>query len=301
MSQDIWHEGAEAQLLNFNSSGTFTLHGAHIAAQDPGHGGVQQNIPSVQLNNFSGNFSLLAANFAIRNTLAVQGSSSNLNVLAMGIVGPWDNANFFANTAPSAQTALLNSRQSLSNAGSVPVADQTANVASIPNFIRQMVAQTRQEQAHAFAALSSGITDARFYRVSVDSGLTGFQLNPGGPSSTNAPILSGIAASSVSSTSATISWTTNEPADSQVEFGTTASYGSFSSVDTANVTGHSVILNGLIAGTVYHFRVRSRSLSGYLTILRISVLPPQGAVAFLRLSTVSVKERRGTTIRVGSA
>ncbi len=54
-----------------------------------------------------------------------------------------------------------------------------------------------------------------------------------------------------------VSWVTNVPATSQVEYGTTVSYGSASVPDNNLVTMHSVMLAGLTAGTQYHFRVKS--------------------------------------------
>src|SRR5262249_35122679 len=52
----------------------------------------------------------------------------------------------------------------------------------------------------------------------------------------------------------------------QVEYGTTTAYGNGSTLDTTMVTSHSMTLSGLLAGTVYHYRVRSRDASGMLSI-----------------------------------
>lgn len=78
---------------------------------------------------------------------------------------------------------------------------------------------------------------------------------------TNAPlsITDGSVAADPGQTSAAITWTTNIAADSQVEYGPTAAYGSSSSLDSAAVTEHAVTLTGLTAGTLYHYRVRSQS------------------------------------------
>lgn len=58
-----------------------------------------------------------------------------------------------------------------------------------------------------------------------------------------------------------ITWTTNKAATSQVEYGTTASYGTTTSVtDTAPmVLSHSVSIGSLASNTTYHFRVISVS------------------------------------------
>ncbi|MBI2116977.1 MAG: hypothetical protein HYT85_18120 [candidate division NC10 bacterium] len=80
------------------------------------------------------------------------------------------------------------------------------------------------------------------------------------------PILSSVSASTVSSSGATITWTTNEPSDSQVEYGPTITYGSFTPLDTNLVTAHWQTLSGLAANTWYHSRVKSRDAAGNLTI-----------------------------------
>jgi hypothetical protein len=66
--------------------------------------------------------------------------------------------------------------------------------------------------------------------------------------------------------SASITWTTDVPADGQVEFGTTASYGSRSTLNTTLVINHSVGLSGLLRGTTCHYRVYSRNSAGQLAI-----------------------------------
>lgn len=61
-----------------------------------------------------------------------------------------------------------------------------------------------------------------------------------------------------SSGSAVITWKTNVPATSRVDYGTTTSYGM--SVSDANlVTNHSIVLPYLRADTVYHFKITSTS------------------------------------------
>src|SRR5437764_6312798 len=65
---------------------------------------------------------------------------------------------------------------------------------------------------------------------------------------------------------ATIGWTTDVASSSQVEYGTTVSYGSSSALDAAAVTSHAVALSGLAAGTLYHYRVRSAAPGGALGV-----------------------------------
>ncbi|MDO8469620.1 MAG: Ig-like domain-containing protein [bacterium] len=79
---------------------------------------------------------------------------------------------------------------------------------------------------------------------------------------TTAPTISNIQASSITSSSVSIAWTTSETsASSTIQYGTTSSYGS-STVSTTSTTSHSRGLTGLIASTLYHFRVLSSDASG---------------------------------------
>ena len=64
---------------------------------------------------------------------------------------------------------------------------------------------------------------------------------------------------------ATIAWSSNEPADSLVQYGTTTVYGSSSPIDPTPVYDHSIAITGLAASTLYHYRVTSRDGAGNVT------------------------------------
>ncbi len=82
---------------------------------------------------------------------------------------------------------------------------------------------------------------------------TNFISNP----YTNAPIIQVAPVVTVSSTTASISWPTDQNSDGAVEFGLTVGYGT-SRTNAALVWYHTVNLTGLSANTTYHFRVRSK-------------------------------------------
>lgn len=93
----------------------------------------------------------------------------------------------------------------------------------------------------------------------------------GGGSSSNSPTpdttppaISSIATSSVATSAATITWTTDEPANSQINYGPTSGYGSVSS-SASLVTSHSITLTGLTASTTYHYAVVSADGQGNTT------------------------------------
>ena len=79
---------------------------------------------------------------------------------------------------------------------------------------------------------------------------------------TTAPTISTVTATNITSSSATITWTTNEAATSQVNYGLTTSYGSTTTLDPTLVTAHSVAITGLAPNTTYNYRVRSRDAAG---------------------------------------
>lgn len=87
-----------------------------------------------------------------------------------------------------------------------------------------------------------------------------------GPSDTAAPVISGVSSSGITSNTATIIWTTNENADSQVQYGTSTAYGSTTALNSSLSTAHAQVLTGLAAGTTYHYRVRSKDAAGNLAV-----------------------------------
>ena len=78
------------------------------------------------------------------------------------------------------------------------------------------------------------------------------------------PVINNIQAT-VTDTTATITWTTDENADSSVNYGVNDSYG----LNTNNValsTSHSLLLNGLTPGTDYHYEVSSSDASANTSV-----------------------------------
>lgn len=92
----------------------------------------------------------------------------------------------------------------------------------------------------------------------VPSGTTSDQAD------TTPPTISLINSTNITSSGATITWTTNESADSQVEYGITSDYGSQTTLDTNLVTSHSVSISSLSASTLYHYRVKSKDAASNL-------------------------------------
>ena len=94
-----------------------------------------------------------------------------------------------------------------------------------------------------------------------DVTLTGLQI----ASDASGPVISMVTSSFLTSSSALITWNTDEGSTSSVEYGASLGYGSMTPANPTLDTSHSVTLSGLQGGTVYHFRVISRDAAGNLS------------------------------------
>ena len=74
--------------------------------------------------------------------------------------------------------------------------------------------------------------------------------------------INNISAGNPGVSAATITWTTDEPATSQIEYGPTSFYTTTVTVSSVPTTNHSVKLLSLAGGNTYHFRIRAVDSSG---------------------------------------
>jgi chitodextrinase len=101
--------------------------------------------------------------------------------------------------------------------------------------------------------------------------------------------ITNVKTTNITGTSAVITWTTNEAADSQIDYG--IDYGNEYStpIDSNFTLSHSVVLSGLNPGTVYRYRVKSKDGGGNLTVDPINygftTLPPDGAAFYYSLGS----------------
>lgn len=82
------------------------------------------------------------------------------------------------------------------------------------------------------------------------------------PAASGAPVITAGPSSSPTDTTATITWTTDTPATSQINYGPTNGYGSSTTLDSTQVTSHSQAITGLTPSTTYHYQVVSSNSGG---------------------------------------
>jgi len=133
-------------------------------------------------------------------------------------------------------------------------------------------------------SLSAGAT--YYFSVKVENGVGLFSqaTNSNGQyiaaiplTDTTPPVISVITAQNITQAEAVITWTTDEPATSLVEYGSSANYNKTTTLDSTYVTAHSMALPNLTANTVYHYRVISRDTFGNETAsvdYTFTTLPP---------------------------
>ncbi len=103
-------------------------------------------------------------------------------------------------------------------------------------------------------------------------------------------VISNVAISNITATGATITWTTDKPSTSQVEYGTSSSFGSSTTIDSTTKTSHSVIVTGLTAGTTYSYRAKS-SVTGFTAVSSTDTFKTLAAAgATISITTVSLPD-----------
>jgi phosphodiesterase/alkaline phosphatase D-like protein len=162
-------------------------------------------------------------------------------------------------------SATLNGNlSSLGTASSVTVSFEwgTAAGGPYPNPLTVVPAMTVRG---AFSANLTGLTPGTkcYYRAkTVGDGTPQYGAEMSFTTSslpdTTAPVISSVNSSNITVFGATITWSTNELATSQVEYGLTEEYGSTTTLDATKVNSHSVELTDLKAGKTYHYQVISK-------------------------------------------
>jgi len=83
--------------------------------------------------------------------------------------------------------------------------------------------------------------------------------SPGSYTTPDFPVISQISVTGIESNGFIVLWKTDLPADSQLEYGKTSSYGTHTNLDTNLTLSHADTITGLSPDTEYHFRIKSNS------------------------------------------
>jgi hypothetical protein len=163
--RDVWYESRGAGYAHVRGRATFTADGLRVAST------ANQSPPAFDFSALAGTAAVIATHFDDR--IAVSGDGREARVLALSVFCQQSFARCYEHTAsPPARSAVVHARE-LSRMflnRSSGVAD--TGVAATPEFVRELLAHARAERASPLAALPPGVTDLRFFRVWIDSGMS---------------------------------------------------------------------------------------------------------------------------------
>ncbi len=189
--------------------------------------------------------------------------------------GSWSSSRVFIVLCPTpAAPTLLSPSLGATNMAQ-PVALDWANVTDAllyevqvdnnSDFSSPNISQQTTTSAYSAGGLSSGTLFYWRTRAQNICGWGSWSVNrtfttAGGDATP--PVISGVTAKNITSNSALITWTTNEAATTQIDYGITTNYGSTTVLNSNLSTTHSQAISGLSQFTTYYFRVRSRDANG---------------------------------------
>jgi hypothetical protein len=112
-----------------------------------------------------------------------------------------------------------------------------------------------------------------------------------------APVVSAVSATATSGGVATVTWATDEPSSSRVDYGSDPGSLSQNVTDAARVSSHSVQVSGLTAGATYFYRVTSADAAGNSAT---SPVPPAAPASFAVAAVAPVRAPSAVVIDAGS-
>jgi hypothetical protein len=184
----------------------------------------------------------------------------------------------FASADEGGPTVTLSSTTTSStNADSIPVtaqfseevSDFDADSVTVTNGTIDNVATTTTDNEYTFDVMPTAEGDvtvqiAENAVVSASSSVGNVESNTlTFDWDQTAPAISDVDVSAIGTSTATISWTTDEPTTGNVSYGTDNTYGASTTVeDTASTTHTAVIDTGLSASGTYHYQIMATDAAG---------------------------------------
>lgn len=129
------------------------------------------------------------------------------------------------------------------------------------SYGQQTTASTNLSKSH-YCVISGLVPGTTYHARARSSDGAGHQTVSGDFVFSTPSGISQVSATPQSSTSEEITWSTGLVSTTQVEYGTTTAYGNVTLLATTPVSLHRVSVDGLSTGMLYHYRVRSKDLSG---------------------------------------
>jgi len=120
----------------------------------------------------------------------------------------------------------------------------------------------------ASPCLAGRLDDVRIYDRALSAGDVSSLVNLPASPDTTPPVFSRIGSGPAPNRDQIVTWTTDEPSDSQVEYGRTTAYGLTTNLDASLGVSHTQTLTGLSPRALYFYRVRSRDQAGNLSVSR---------------------------------
>lgn len=170
--RDIWYDaggGNGDEIANITGNAVFSYAGSTAFLPNA-------ILPVIAVNNFEGTAALanISMQESANSNINITGAGNGGQILGLGLVGT--TVNFFNNTDASDPSILLNG-QTTYNAPSGTATTELPEIGTANlTFLTATLNQLRIQQPTLLSPLPDGVTDARFYRVFVDSANIGIHL-----------------------------------------------------------------------------------------------------------------------------
>lgn len=168
--RDIWYEsGTHPCFIIFSGTGNFTMHGARVACAS-----APDKPPVVEIRDFRGKVAFVTTDFSNwtdNRKVHVRREARGVKALLLGAGG--DGEKYVQNDSPDAEVVVLESSRILPGGGWEPVPDVGK---PSPQFLKEMLALTRQTQPQPVSSEGKSTTDIRLHRVLISNVRVGLRL-----------------------------------------------------------------------------------------------------------------------------